>query len=66
MNLVAAAMRRPITVIVALIAVTLSALLAHQRRDKRNFARDPWIGLAPACIGLSHVIVYVIGKRREN
>ena len=47
--------------------VTLSALLAHPTPVTEGIPQGmQWIGLAPACIGLSHVIVYVIGKRREN
>ncbi len=25
-----------------------------------------WIGLAPAAIGLSHLIVYIVGRKKEN
>ncbi len=47
--------------------VTLSALLAHPTLAIEKMPQGiQWIGLAPACIGLSHIIVYVIGKKREN
>ena len=47
--------------------VTLSAMLAHPTPVTQGIPQGmQWIGLAPACIGLSHVIVYLIGKRREN
>jgi hypothetical protein len=47
--------------------VTLSALLADPTPVTEGIPQGmQWIGLATACIGLSHVIVYVIGKRREN
>ena len=47
--------------------VTLSALLAHPTPVTQGIPQGmQWIGLAPACIGLSHVIVYAIGKRREH
>jgi hypothetical protein len=47
--------------------VTLSALLAHPTPVTQGIPQGmQWIGLAPACIGLSHMIVYLIGKRREN
>jgi multidrug efflux pump subunit AcrB len=57
MNLVAAAMRRPITVIVALIAITLSALLAVSRMPRDIFpdlgvpviyVAQPYGGVDPA------------------
>ncbi len=47
--------------------VTLTALLAHPTPVTQEIPQGmQWIGLAPACIGLSHLIVYLIGKRREN
>ena len=47
--------------------VTLSALIAHPTPVTQDIPQGmQWIGVAPACIGLSHLIVYLIGKRREN
>jgi hypothetical protein len=47
--------------------VTLSALLAHPTRVTEEIPRGmEWIGLAPVCIGVSHVIVYLAGKKAEN
>jgi hypothetical protein len=47
--------------------VTLSALLAHPTPVTQGIPLGmQWIGLAPVCIGLSHLIVYLIGKKREN
>jgi len=47
--------------------VTLSALIAHPTPVTQEIPQGmQWIGVAPACIGLSHLIVYLIGKRREN
>ena len=47
--------------------VTLSALLAHPTAVTEGIPQGiQWIGLASACIGLSHLIVYLIWKGREN
>ena len=47
--------------------VTLSALIAHPTPVTQEIPQGmQWIGVAPACIGVSHLIVYLIGKRREN
>jgi hypothetical protein len=47
--------------------VTLSALLAHPTQVTEGIPQGmQWIGLAPVCIGLSHLIVYLIGKKKEN
>jgi hypothetical protein len=47
--------------------VTLSALLAHPNTITEGMPQGlQWIGLAPICIGLSHLIVYLTGKKREN
>jgi len=47
--------------------VTLSALIAHPTPVTHDIPQGmQWIGVAPACIGLSHLIVYLIGKRKEN
>ena len=46
--------------------VVLSALLAHPAGIAEGIPPGmQWIGLAPACIGLSHVIVYLIGRKKE-
>ena len=43
----------------------LSALLAHP--SSRNIPQGlQWIGVAPFCLGISHLIVYLIGKKKEN
>ena len=47
--------------------VTLSALLVNPAPVTERIPQGmQWVGLAPACIGLSHMIVYLIGKRREK
>lgn len=47
--------------------VTLSALLAYPSEVSAQIPRGiQWIGLAPGCIGLSHLIVYAIGKKKEG
>ncbi len=47
--------------------VTLSALLAFPSKVTEDIPRGmQWIGVAPFCIGLSHVVVYLVGKGREN
>jgi hypothetical protein len=47
--------------------VMLSAMLAHPTPVTEGIPQGmQWIGLAPVCIGLSHLIVYLIGKKREN
>lgn len=47
--------------------VTLSALLAHPTPVSQDIPQGlQWIGLAPVCIGVSHLIVYLIGKRKEG
>jgi hypothetical protein len=47
--------------------VTLSALLAHPIPSTESIPPGlQWIGLAPACIGLSHLVVYLIEKKRES
>ena len=49
------------------IFVTLSALIAHPRPAPQDIPQGlQWIGLAPICIGASHLIVYLIGKRKES
>jgi hypothetical protein len=45
--------------------VVLSALLAHP--SSRNIPQGlQWIGVAPFCLGVSHLIVYLIGKNKEK
>lgn len=47
--------------------VVLSALQVHPNEFTEKIpAGMQWIGLAPFCVGLSHLIVYLIGKRKEN
>ena len=47
--------------------VTLSALLAYPTQVTQGIPQGlQWIGLAPVCIGLSHLVVYLIGKKKEN
>ena len=47
--------------------VVLSALLAYPSRVSEEIPRGmQWIGVAPIAIGLSHVIVYLIGTKKEN
>ncbi len=47
--------------------VTLSALLAYPTQVTQGISQGlQWIGLAPVCIGLSHLVVYLIGKKKEN
>ncbi len=47
--------------------VTLSALLAHPTAVTEGIPQGlQWIGLAPLCIGLSHLVVYLIGKKEEQ
>ena len=47
--------------------VTLSALLAHPTPAMQDIPQGlQWIGLAPVCIGVSHLIVYLIGKGKEG
>jgi len=45
--------------------VTLSAILAYTPVTREIPPGLQWIGVAPVCIGLSHLIVYLIGKRKE-
>jgi hypothetical protein len=47
--------------------VTLSALLASRANDKLEIpAGIQWIALAPVAIGLSHLVVYFVGKKKES
>jgi hypothetical protein len=47
--------------------VVLSAVLAANSPAAADVARGiEWIGLAPATIGLSHLIVYAVGRSREK
>ena len=47
--------------------VTLSSLIAFPSKVTEEIPHGmQWIGLAPFCIGLSHVIVYLVGKGKEN
>jgi hypothetical protein len=47
--------------------VVLSAILAAGSPAARDVPRGlEWIGLAPATIGLSHLVVYAVGRYREK
>jgi hypothetical protein len=47
--------------------VVLSALLAYPSKVSEEIPQGmQWIGVAPIAIGLSHVIVYLIGTKKEN
>jgi hypothetical protein len=47
--------------------VVLSTMLAHPVQVTENIPPGmQWIGLAPVCVGVSHLIVYLIGKGREK
>ncbi len=44
----------------------LSALLAHPEGLTDLRQGFQWIGIAPVMIGLSHLIVYLVGSKKEN
>jgi len=47
--------------------VTLSALIASPANAKLEIAPGvQWLGLGPTAIGLSHLLVYLGGKKREK
>ena len=47
--------------------VTLSALIASPANAKLEIPPGiQWIGLGPITIGLSHLAVYLAGKKKEN
>jgi hypothetical protein len=47
--------------------VTLSALIAHPTPVTEKIPQGiQWIGVAPVCIGVSHLIVYLIGRKKET
>ena len=47
--------------------VTLSAMLPYPTPVTQGIPQGiQWIALAPACVGLSHMIVYLIGQKREK
>ena len=47
--------------------VTLSALIGSSANAKYEIPPGiQWIGLAPLAIGLSHLIVYLAGKKKES
>jgi hypothetical protein len=47
--------------------VTLSALIASPANAKLEIPPGiQWMGLAPAAIGLSHLVVYLVGKKKEG
>ena len=45
--------------------VVLNAVLAHPEGLEVRQGLQ-WLGLAPALIGLSHLIIYLIGKKKEK
>ncbi len=46
---------------------TLSAMLAHPTQVTQDIPQGmQWIAVAPVCIGLSHLVVFFIGKKKEN
>jgi len=45
--------------------VVLSALLAHPQQETIPPGIQ-WLGIAPVTIGLSHLIVFLVGKRKES
>jgi hypothetical protein len=46
--------------------VTLSAVMASPANAKLEIPPGlQWIGLGPAAIGVSHLVVYAVGKSRE-
>lgn len=49
------------------ILVTLSAIIASPANAKLEVAPGvQWIGLGPIAIGLSHLVVYFAGKKKED
>jgi uncharacterized membrane protein YdjX (TVP38/TMEM64 family) len=46
--------------------VVLSALLAHPEGLGDLHQGFQWLGIAPVLIGLSHLVVYAVGKKKEN
>jgi hypothetical protein len=46
--------------------VVLKAVLANPEGLTDLHQGIQWLGLAPVLIGLSHLIVYLAGKRKEN
>ncbi len=46
--------------------IVLNALLAHPSELTRQIPQGlQWIGVAPVGIGLAHVTVYLVGKKKE-
>lgn len=46
--------------------VTLTAILTWGGETARDVPHGiQWVGLAPACIGLSHIIVFFVGRKKE-
>ena len=47
--------------------VTVSAVISSPANDKYDIPRGiQWLGLAPVAIGVSHLLVYMGGKRKER
>jgi len=46
--------------------ITLSAIIASPENTKLEIPPGvQWLGLGPAAIGVSHLVVYLAGKKRE-
>jgi len=47
--------------------ITLSALIASEPKINHEISQGvQWIGLAPILIGISHLVVYIAGKKQEK
>jgi hypothetical protein len=47
--------------------VVLATILSQPQPNPHNLPQGiQWLGVGPVAIGLSHLIVYFVGKRREN
>jgi hypothetical protein len=48
------------------VSVVFSALLAHPQGLTGLPQGIQWVGIAPVMIGLSHLIVYLVGRKKES
>lgn len=48
------------------IFVVLNSMLAHPEGLPDLHQGIQWVGIAPVMIGLSHLIVFLVGKNKEN
>lgn len=48
------------------IFVVLSAVLAHPEGLEGLRPGFQWLGIAPVMIGLSHLVVYLVGRKKES